>query len=68
MAAKDENTVVETASLDRAGSGEPIQKKEVDDVLRFAIESENLTWTPEEEAKVVRKIDFIILPMVWTDI
>jgi hypothetical protein len=27
--------------------------------------SEELTWTPEEEKKLVRKIDLYLLPTIW---
>lgn len=27
--------------------------------------SDELTWTPEEEAKLVRKIDLFLLPTIW---
>lgn len=27
--------------------------------------SEELTWTPEEEKKLVRKIDLFLLPTIW---
>lgn len=27
--------------------------------------SEELTWTPEEEKKLVRKIDMYLLPTIW---
>lgn len=27
--------------------------------------SEQLTWTPEEEKKLVRKIDLYLLPTIW---
>lgn len=27
--------------------------------------SEELTWTPEEEKKLVRKIDTFLLPTIW---
>lgn len=27
--------------------------------------SESLTWTPEEEKKLVKKIDLFLLPTIW---
>lgn len=27
--------------------------------------SDELTWTPEEEKKLVRKIDLFLLPTIW---
>lgn len=27
--------------------------------------SEDFTWTPEEEKKLVRKIDLFLLPTIW---
>ncbi len=29
------------------------------------VTSEELTWTPEEEKKLVRKIDLYLLPTIW---
>lgn len=29
------------------------------------VSSEELTWTPEEERKLVRKIDLYLLPTIW---
>jgi hypothetical protein len=35
--------------------------------LEYSDQSENvgLTWTPEEEKKLVRKIDLMLMPMIW---
>lgn len=43
--------------------------KDVDDAFRFTLESEGaeISWTEEEERKVVRKIDMVILPLVIID-
>jgi hypothetical protein len=30
-----------------------------------AASMETMTWTPEEEAKLVRKIDLFLLPTIW---
>lgn len=27
--------------------------------------TQGVTWTPEEEKKLVRKIDLLLLPMIW---
>lgn len=27
--------------------------------------SDGLTWTPEEEKKLVRKVDLLLLPTIW---
>lgn len=35
-----------------------------DDALAFVTDHENVAWTREEEAKVLRKIDLVILPLV----
>lgn len=35
-----------------------------DDGLAFVLENGQDAWTEEEERKVLRKIDFIVLPMV----
>jgi hypothetical protein len=41
-----------------------INKAEADDALQMALDSQGDTWTEEEEARVLRKIDFIMVPMV----
>ena len=38
--------------------------RDVDDALRFTLESNQVTWTEEQERKVVRKIDAVVLSMV----
>lgn len=36
------------------------------DTMKDHVEvSEELTWTPEEEKKLVRKIDLYLLPTIW---
>jgi hypothetical protein len=41
-----------------------VNKAEADDALQMALDSQGDTWTEEEEARVLRKIDFIMVPMV----
>ncbi|CEL03049.1 hypothetical protein ASPCAL04207 [Aspergillus calidoustus] len=42
-----------------------INKAEADDALQMALDSQGDTWTEEEEARVLRKIDFIMVPMLF---
>ncbi|KAL3455420.1 major facilitator superfamily domain-containing protein [Aspergillus heterothallicus] len=43
-----------------------INKAEADDALQMALDSQGDTWTEEEEARVLRKIDFIMVPLLFT--
>ena len=60
----------ETDILERAGTATiedvdgKTQPKDVDDALRFAIQTEDIDWTKAEERKVVWKIDAVILSLV----
>jgi hypothetical protein len=38
--------------------------KDMGDTKQIEVTGE-LTWTPEEEAKLVRKIDLFLLPTIW---
>lgn len=38
--------------------------KGVDDALGFALTHDEIEWTEQEERKVIRKIDFRLLPLV----
>jgi hypothetical protein len=62
---KEEITIVETATT---SSGEQHEEKIVikraDDAFQFAADAEEISWTPAEERRVVRKIDVVILPLV----
>ena len=40
--------------------------KDADDALKFIVEGEVISMSPEEERKLVRKIDFMILPLLCT--
>lgn len=42
--------------------------RNADDALRFIVEGEVISMSPEEEKKLVRKIDFMILPLLCTSI
>jgi hypothetical protein len=37
----------------------------VDDALKFVMGGEEGSWTDEEERRVLRKIDLILVPLVW---
>jgi len=41
-----------------------IDIKEMDSTKQVEVVSD-LTWTPEEEQKLVRKIDLFLLPTIW---
>ncbi|OAL44698.1 MFS general substrate transporter [Pyrenochaeta sp. DS3sAY3a] len=43
---------------------EPADLKDMDQSKQIEI-TEELTWTPEEEKKLVRKIDLYLLPTIW---
>ncbi|KAL2833556.1 major facilitator superfamily domain-containing protein [Aspergillus pseudoustus] len=42
-----------------------INKAEADDALQMALDSQGDSWTEEEEARVLRKIDFIMVPLLF---
>ena len=48
---------------------EPRQQSEVDEIDSQTDHSNNtngqITWTPEEEKKLVRKIDLFLMPTIW---
>jgi len=39
--------------------------KDADDALKFIVEGDVISMSPEEERKLVRKIDFMILPLLF---
>lgn len=41
-----------------------IPEKGVDDALGMALDSQEETWTEDEERRVLRKIDLVVIPMV----
>jgi hypothetical protein len=43
---------------------EAADQKEMDATKQIEVSGE-LTWTPEEEKKLVRKIDLFLLPTIW---
>jgi hypothetical protein len=43
---------------------EPVDIKEMDATKQIEVAGD-LTWTPEEEKKLVRKIDLFLLPTIW---
>ncbi|OQV02701.1 hypothetical protein CLAIMM_07851 [Cladophialophora immunda] len=66
MAAKTETDTVEHASADVVENVDlKPRTRDVDDALRFAAESEGITWTEAEEKKVVWKIDAVILSLLF---
>ncbi|KAL2862519.1 major facilitator superfamily domain-containing protein [Aspergillus lucknowensis] len=42
-----------------------INSRDADDALRVALAGQGETWTEEEEARVLRKIDWIIVPILF---
>ena len=62
---KEKITIVETfTSTSGEKHDEEIVIKRADDALDFAANAEDITWTPQEENRVRRKIDMSILPLV----
>jgi hypothetical protein len=48
--------------------GEKVETTHVDtnvDRMTESETSETITWTPEEEKKLVRKIDLFLMPTIW---
>jgi hypothetical protein len=43
---------------------DPVDIKEMDAMKHVEV-TEELTWTKEEEQKLVRKIDLFLLPTIW---
>lgn len=43
---------------------EAAERKEMEDTKQIEVAGD-LTWTPEEEKKLVRKIDLFLLPTIW---
>lgn len=65
MNTKQEADTVEHTSVDTVESiGEKVYGQDADDAQAFAVESEGITWTPQEERRVVWKIDAVILSLV----
>lgn len=65
MAAKEGTEAIEVArQTDLESADEKKASRDVDDALRFTLESTHTTWTEDEEKKVVRKIDAVVLSMV----
>lgn len=63
---KSESNVVSTASVDQGELGKTIEvhDKATDDALAFATEHYVGTLTPEEDKRLLRKIDRVMMPMV----
>ena len=70
MATKPEfSQLDETANVERCepASDEKramMPKSGVDDALQMALDSQEETWTEEEERKVLWKIDLVLIPLV----
>jgi hypothetical protein len=41
-----------------------VNTSDADDALQMALDSQGETWTKEEEAHVLRKIDWVMVPLV----
>ena len=65
MATKEDGEMIEVVQRnDLETAAEKTPAKDVDDALRFTLESIHITWTEKEEKKVVRKIDAVVLSLV----
>ncbi|KAL4862803.1 major facilitator superfamily domain-containing protein [Aspergillus spectabilis] len=42
-----------------------VNKSDADDALQMALDSQGETWTKEEEARVLRKIDCVMVPLLF---
>ena len=42
-----------------------IETKDMDTAKHLEVTHTGITWTPEEEKKLVRKIDLLLLPTIW---
>jgi hypothetical protein len=45
-----------------------VDTKDIDEPKHLevtAVGAHGITWTPEEEKKLVRKIDLLLLPTIW---
>lgn len=69
MASKSETNNIEHAPS-AAIEDADIKKttRDFDDALKFAVESESITWTEAEEKKVLWKIDAVILTLVSSSV
>lgn len=45
-------------------SQDPVDFKDMDNTKHVEV-TEDFTWTKDEEAKLVRKIDLFLLPTIW---
>lgn len=66
---KTEREEVETVTTDQNEAGYAEKQdpsgRGLDDALPFAMGAEEDSWTDEEERRVLRKIDFVVVPLVW---
>lgn len=42
-----------------------IETKDMDNTKHVEVSAQGISWTPEEEKKLVRKIDSYLLPTMW---
>lgn len=42
-----------------------IDTKDMDTAKHLEVSTQGISWTPEEEKKLVRKIDTYLLPTIW---
>jgi hypothetical protein len=48
-----------------ASGSPPLKPVDFQEPTEYIEETSDLTWTPEEEKKLVRKIDLFLLPTIW---
>jgi MFS transporter, ACS family, allantoate permease len=60
----DEIANVERCELASDEKRAMIPKSGVDDALQMALDSQEETWTEEEERRVLWKIDLVLIPLV----
>jgi hypothetical protein len=56
--------VLKTKMSSTPHSVDASDRKEMDNTKQIEV-SGDFTWTPEEEKKLVRKIDLFLLPTIW---
>lgn len=61
---KADSSVNERSVSSRGSEAQRPETERADDVLSFVADLDTLTWTPQEERRVVRKIDTVILALV----
>lgn len=69
MTHKSHATILEEAPSfamceNETGENSTIHKPGMDDALQMALDSLEETWTDQEERRVLRKIDMVLIPLV----